>query len=97
MEVHILEIVCGHYNITLSDLACKQGSRDTNSMIAVRQTAAFLLWRFTQLNGDQIARMIGYQARQNVLSAKKTAEKVAQGDKSYAETLTLLTEKILRK
>lgn len=98
MEVHIIEIVCGHYGISLIELAQKhEGERDTNTMITVRQTAAYLLWRFTQLNGDQIARLIGYKARQNVLAAKKTAELVAQGDKSYAETLNTLSDKILRK
>ncbi len=97
MNEKILTIVCEHFGIARMEIDNKSRRRDTVQIVSARQTATFLLWRYTELTGQQIADILGYKNKQNVYDARKKIEEISNGDHAFATVIKSLEDKILRK
>lgn len=75
----------------------KSRRRDTQKMVKARQAAAWLLWTYTRLTGQQIADMIGYDKRQNVNDAVNKINEIASADMAFRAELEMMESQVKRK
>lgn len=95
MQEVILYDVSLAFGITWGDLVAPT-DRATGALLDAKQVAAYLLWRYTHIEGEKIAHMLGYRGKQNILYAKKKVSEIMEGDKAFKERVETLIQGILR-
>lgn len=90
----ILDVVSKHYGVRLSDLIGRKRSR---SVSYPRQMGMYLARRLTPLSLEEIGVHFGGRDHSTVLHADKVIEASKQHDKETAETLSLLTRKLMER
>ncbi len=96
MTETILNTICNHYKVTREEIAIKNGRRQKMHIVAVKQVASYLLWRYTKLTGTEIAKLLGYPGKQNVNASKRSIKKISEGNHAFKTELELLEKSILR-
>jgi chromosomal replication initiation ATPase DnaA len=97
MEIKLIKIVCDHFGIKRWEIDSKSRRRDTQLIVKARQVAAYMLWSYTVLTGQQIAEMLGYEKRQNVRDALNKINEVASADMAFRAELEMIESKVKRK
>lgn len=97
MTEEILNAVSDVMNVSRTELGIKTDGRDTLKLTEARQTAAFLLWKYTRLTTQQIATHLGYKKHSNVVMAKRRVIEIMGGNKEYKNTIESIEAKFLRK
>lgn len=97
MELVLIKIVCDHYGLKRWEIDSKSRRRDTQQIVKARQAAAYLLWSYTRLTGQQIADMLGYDKRQNVRDAVDKIIEISSGDMAFKAELEMMESQVKRK
>lgn len=88
----ILETISTHYGIRIPELL---GRKRTRSLSHPRQIGMYLARKLTPLSLEEIGMHFGGRDHSTVLHAERVIENIRAQDKETAETLTVLTRRLL--
>ena len=88
----ILEMISTHYGIRIPELL---GRKRTRSLSHPRQIGMYLARKLTPLSLEEIGMHFGGRDHSTVLHAERVIEDIRARDKAMAETLTVLTRRLL--
>lgn len=87
MEDKILNIVCTRYKMDREAITTKHMRRQIANVVAAKQEAAYLLYKYSDLSNKAIAGLLGYPSKQITNSSVRQINKIASANKSYRAQL----------
>lgn len=90
----ILKIIAQKYEVTFSEL-CTHNKRSDQRITAGKQTAAYMLKRHTDMSNIQIAQVLDWKSKANVIMSRKSVINIASGNKAEKERLDQIDKLIL--
>lgn len=91
----ILEKVCGHYNVTTTQINSKSRKRN---YVTARQVSMYLASKYTKMPASRIGKLVGNRDHSTVLHSCSQVEKRLQVDKAFnAEIVSIETSFGLKK
>ncbi|MCK4651255.1 chromosomal replication initiator protein DnaA [Candidatus Babeliales bacterium] len=88
----VLKIIAKHYSVSINDLKSKKRHKNIST---VRQVAFYMMKKLTFCSLQTIGEFVGKRDHSTVLHAISKVEKILDLDKSFAQKLNVIEQKIL--